>query len=379
MDGAYALSKKDIGIRDSYWRISLDEDSHPDELMVELSTACNYDCIYCFRRKMINEEITVMSRELALHIIDEAVEAGVSRISFSGWGEPLVNPHAVEIIHYAKEKGLWVLLNTNGYYLGDHLKELYRIGVDRIVVSIDSPYPDTYSLIRIGGDLARLIKALLKLRDWRIRDSSPVPEVNIQFTVNKYNYKNILPMIKLAREIGASRIVVSNIIPLTPEMEKSLACYMDRDCVENVESLRLDMARLSLDTGVEVHLPNFSASYSERFCPFSRNNAFFVRHDGLIAPCIYYAHHWTNTLFGIQREIHPVIIGDLKKEKLIDIWRRNMLLFRFKTYYMDYPSCLDCPLQEYCILTTDNRNDCWGNTPTCAHCPYSRDMVRCPL
>ncbi len=374
------MSNKNNGqFKDAYWLVKLSPESRPDELMIELTTKCNYDCIYCFRRRMINEKLEDMPYGLAVKILDEAWSLGVSRISFSGWGEPLVNPRAIDIIRYAKEKGFWVLLNTNGYFLPDKLGELYKLKLDKLVVSIDSPYPDTYSLIRIGGDLARLIKALLKLRDWRIRDSAPYPEVNIQFTINRYNYRNIIPMIQLARELGASRITVSNIIPLTPEMEESLACYMDKDCVEEVEKLKLDIARYSLDTGVELHLPNFSPSYSERFCPFAQNHALFIRYDGLVAPCIYYAHHWTNTLFGVQREIHPVIIGDLKKESLKSIWMHNMLLFRFKTYYMDYPSCLDCPLKEYCNLTLDNQQDCWGNTPTCSHCPYSRDMVRCPL
>jgi tungsten cofactor oxidoreducase radical SAM maturase len=366
-------------INEDPWRISISPESHPRELMVELTTKCNYDCIYCFRRRMVGEELGDMPYELAIKILTMAREAGVSKISFSGWGEPLVNPRALDIIRYAKEKGLRVLLNTNGYFLQDYGEELYRLRVDQIVVSIDSPYPDTYSLIRKGGDLARLVKALLRIRDWKIRDNTTIPEVDIQFTVNKYNYKNILPMIRLAKELGASRITVSNIIPLTPEMEEQLACYMDEKCVGEIEKLKLDIARLSMSGGVEVLLPNFSASYSERFCPFYKERAFFVRRDGLVTPCIYYAHHWSNTLFGVSREIYPVIIGDLKKENLRKIWLQNSLLFRFKTAYMDYPSCLDCPLKDYCLLTLDNMQDCWGNTPTCSHCPYSRDLVRCPL
>ncbi len=374
------MSNKKTGqIRDYHWIIAPSPDSHPEELMVELTTKCNYDCIYCFRRRMVGEKLEDMPYDLAIKILDDAWETGVRRISFSGWGEPLVNPRAIDIIKYAKDKGFWVLLNSNGYFLPDHLEELYGMKLDKLVVSIDSPYPDTYSLIRIGGDLARLVKALLRLRDWKVRDSSYAPEVNIQFTINKYNYKNLLPMIKLAKELGASRITVSNIIPLTPQMEDSLACYRDPNCIREVERLKLDIARYSLDTGIEIHLPSFSSSYSERFCPFAQNKAFFIRYDGLVTPCIYYAHRWSNTLFGVTREIYPVIIGDLRKESLRDIWFNNMLLFRFKTHYMDYPSCLDCPLQEYCNLTFDNQQDCWGNTPTCSHCPYSRDMVRCPL
>jgi tungsten cofactor oxidoreducase radical SAM maturase len=375
------LSNKNIGeptIRDSYWLIKIDTHSHPEELMMELTTKCNYDCIYCFRRRLINEKLGDMDYKLALKVIDEASSIGVKKISFSGWGEPLIHPRVLDILSYAKKKGLTILLNTNGYFLQDYPDKLYNIGLDELVVSMDSPYPETYQLIRIGGDLARLVKALLRLKNYKIRDESEKPRLSIQFTINKYNYKNILPMVKLAKELGASTIVVSNIIPITRELEK-ITCYMNPECIHEVEKLKMEIARISLDTGVEVSLPNFNGSYSERFCPFIRSKALFIRRDGLIAPCIYYAHHWKNVLFGVEREIYPIILGDLRRESLKNIWLRSNLMFRFNTHYMNYPSCLDCPLQEYCTLTLNNLSDCWGNSPTCAHCPYSRDMVRCPL
>ncbi len=364
---------------DHIWSVRINPNSRLRELMIELTTHCNYDCIYCFRRRMTGEEKGFLDYKLYQRIIDEGLEIGLEKISLSGWGEPLLHPNIIDIVRYAKERGVKVLLNTNGYFLGKYIDELYSLGVDEIVVSIDSPYPDVYRTIRIGGDLPRLINALLKLKEYRIRDVSPVPQLYLQFTINKYNYKNLAPMIKLAKELGASKITVSNIIPITKDFEEKISCYMDKECIKNVEKLRMELARISLDTGVEVSLPNFSNSYSERTCPFAQRNALYIRWDGKVAPCIYYAHHWRNVLFGVEREIYPVILGDLNRESLKDIWYRNKLVFRFKTYYMDYPSCLDCPLRDYCTITLDNRMDCWGNTPSCASCPYSRDMVRCPL
>lgn len=366
--------------KDGEWFISLIPESHPEEVMIELTTKCNYDCIYCFRRNLINEEDGLIDTGLALKIIDEAAITGVKKISFSGWGEPLLHPDALDILRYAKKKGLEVLLNTNGYFLKESIEEIFNIRVDYIIVSIDSPDDDVYKIIRKGGDLARLMEAFLRLLELRIEHTSKKPIVEIQFTINKYNYGNIYPMIRLAQRIGASRIVVSNIIPLSKKHEEQLACYLDGKCVSEVDKIKIKLAEISLETGVEISLPNFNRSCSERTCPYVSRRAIYVRHDGLVAPCIYYAHHWRNCLFGIEREIYPVIFGDLKKDKLIDIWRKpEYVRFRFRTYYMHYPSCLDCPVQEYCTLTLDNNSDCWGSNPSCAHCPYSRNLTRCPL
>ncbi len=43
------------------------------------------------------------------------------------------------------------------------------------------------------GDLGRTVDALLKLKKYKIRDTSRVPDLWINFTLTKYNYKNIVP------------------------------------------------------------------------------------------------------------------------------------------------------------------------------------------
>ena len=320
-----------------------------------------------------------MSPGLFYRVVDEAASAGVSKIVFSGWGEPLLHPRIMDFIAYAKSQGLGVLLNTNGYLLDEVVGELHELGVDNVTVSIDAASHDTYELIRRGGDLSRVVKALLELRNLRVK-GRPLPAVHIHFTLNRFNYMNILPTLKLAKDVGATRVVISNVVPMSSEVEESLTCYRDRRCVEEVLKLLDDIARISLWYGVDVSLPKFSSSYSERSCPFVSRQALYVRADGLVVPCIYYAHSWRVSLFGVERVVEPVVFGDLSRESLLNIWLKpEYVRFRVTTYFMHEPSCLDCPLQEYCTLTLSNRYDCWGNSPSCAHCPYSRDMVRCPL
>ncbi len=361
------------------WVLELSRDSHPRELMVEVTTSCNYQCIYCFRNKIIDEKLThMMSVETFRKIIDNAVVAGVEKISFSGWGEPLVNPRILDFIRMAKEKGLKILLNTNGYYLSKYLDDLYRLGIDELVVSMDSDEDDVYRLLRRGGDLGRVVDALLRLKEYRIRDARRKPDLWINFTLTKYNYRNIIPMVKLAEKLGARMLVVSNMIPLNEELEK-ITCYANSECVETVENLKTRLATLSLTYNVVISLPDVRLR-TERRCPFAAEKALFIRWDGKIAPCIYYAHHWKNYFMGIEREIYPVILGDIHRDKLTDVWRSpDYLRLKFMTEFSHMPSCLDCPVKDYCILTRDNKADCWGNTPTCAHCPYSRNMTRCPL
>jgi len=87
------------------WVITLSEESRPKEIMLEITTRCNFSCIHCFRN-MMSEKFTDMSIKLFKKIIDEASNIGVKWIVFSGWGEPLVHPNIIEFPKYVKERDL---------------------------------------------------------------------------------------------------------------------------------------------------------------------------------------------------------------------------------------------------------------------------------
>jgi radical SAM protein with 4Fe4S-binding SPASM domain len=166
-------------------------------------------------------------------------------------------------------------------------------------------------------------------------------------------------------------------LPLTKEMEKSLACYKSESCLSHLREFR-DKVDL-LAPYITIILPNISP-VSERRCPFISRQALFVRWDGRVAPCIYYAHSWSHVFDGIRREVKAITFGDINERDLMEIWRDPLYVsFRARVYFFRMPSCLDCPVRNYCLLTLSNESDCWGNSPTCAACPFSHDMVRCPL
>ncbi len=347
--------------------------------MLELTTKCNLNCTYCFRKFLSSREITEIDLDIARAIIKKASKSGVKRIVLSGWGEPLTHPDILEVISAIKSSGMEVLLNTNGVLLEEYVRDIHRLRVDSLVVSIDSASDEIYSKLRLGGDLYKIVHALQELRELRIRGPY-TPDLHIHFTVTKLNYACLTDVIKLAKDVGASHVVVSNVIPLSSDIEESLACYRDPSCTSSIEEVSYEAARLSLLYGISVLLPKFTTSVSERSCPFITKRAAFVRVDGLVTPCIYYSRRWSVTMNNITRELYPVVFGDLRTDELSEIWlSTSYVKFRVITYFMHEPSCLDCPLEHYCTLTLTNRYDCWGNSPTCAHCPYSRDIVRCPL
>lgn len=346
--------------------------------MVEVTTHCNYNCIHCFR-VLLNEPLGHMSMKTYERLLEIALRAGVSKLSFSGWGEPLIHPYIIDMLRIAKSKGFNILLNTNGALLTEYAKHIVDLGIDELVVSIDAVDPELYSNIRVKGMLGNVTQGLLRVKELLKERNQWKPVVKLQFTINRYNYRDLERIIDYAKNVGATHVIVSNIIPLTKKHEEELACYNDAQCLKEITRLWNVLGKKSLDSNVQVHLPSFNVVV-ERQCPFTRNYALYVRWDGLITPCIYYAHSWRNTFMGVERRIQAIVLGDINKDELLAVWRRKEnAVFRLRATLFNQPSCLDCPLVKYCTLTETNQIDCWGNIPTCAHCPYSHDMVRCPL
>jgi len=360
------------------WEVSLSKDSKPRELMIELTTECNLNCVHCFRNSM-RESFGRMTRDIMERILSEIEITGVKAVSLSGWGEPLCHPDFLWFIKELKTRGVKVLLNTNGTLLSKFAEDLVKLGVDEIVVSVDAVEPEIYKKIRRGGILSECIGGIKALYDAKRKYVSTKPLVGVQFTINTMNFDQIYKLALFANHLGVGLIYISNIIPVSREHEK-LACYSSQRCVEEVLKQIDKLAKELLSFWNIYVVKSYLAPTQSFHCPFIENDALFIRWDGKVAPCMHYSHDWKFVLNGIERNIKKVIFGDIKTQSLIDIWRNpDYIQFRFKAKFGYKPSCFDCELQEWCSYTFSNESDCYGNSPTCAHCPYARGLVSCPL
>lgn len=359
------------------WEVRLDARSHPRVLMVELSTNCNYKCLHCFRNAVKNFSPCNMSIELFERIVEEARGAGVNRIVFSGWGEPTSNPHFMEMLRESKQMGFQVALNTNGSTLEHDAEALVEIGLDELFLSIDAYDLQLYGFMRRPGDLTSLSNGLKRLFKTKISRNSFKPEVTAIFTITRLNISEITKALDFARSNGLKEVRFSNYIDFGTG-ESELECLSDEDCISEVRRELSKVSHKVFETGVKVIQPNLALSTS-RFCPFVSNRALFIKCDGSVAPCLYYARSWSTRVLGISRKIREVVLGDIRKESLIDIWRKKYAKMFMRLYFLRLPSCLDCDLAQYCLITRSNDFDCWGNRPSCAHCPYLHGFSHCPL
>lgn len=143
----------------------------PDHVDIELSTLCNMQCPMCYTRtedfkNKVRQQF--MSAKLYRKIVDECVRYNTYSIRLSLRGEPLIHPDIIEMIAYAKYKGICeISFLTNGLNLTPSLfKRLLEAGLTWMTVSIDG-MDEVYESIRTPAkfyDILSKIKACYTIK-----------------------------------------------------------------------------------------------------------------------------------------------------------------------------------------------------------------------
>ena len=132
---------------------------------------CNAKCPNC---PYTNSEIRsdykdrpFMNADTFKIIADQCGKYG-AWVRFSGGGEPMLHPQAVELIEYAKKVGARVGLITNGScFTEDSSKRLLRANVDMIEFSVDAADEESYQRVRQGLKWETLVKNVKRLVEFR--------------------------------------------------------------------------------------------------------------------------------------------------------------------------------------------------------------------
>ncbi len=159
----------------------------PLHLDIGITNACNLECTFCARTIRVNEnrfrKIAHMDFDLFKNIIDQAVEIGTFSINLNLLNEPFLHPKIMDMIRYAKDKGISdVHFHTHGGLLTEEKsKELLDSGLDKLFMSIDSPYKEKYNKIRVLSDFDNVISNLKKFKEMRDKKGQLSPMIRVSF------------------------------------------------------------------------------------------------------------------------------------------------------------------------------------------------------
>jgi len=148
----------------------------PFMVVVAVTYRCNAKCPACpYTQSTIRQSYKDMPFIGTLTFKKIARECGEygSYMRLSGGGEPLLHPHMIELIEYAKGVNAKIGLITNGSKLSfDVADRLLAVNTDAIEISADAADRKTYSDIRVGLDFNTLVKNVKYLVNQRNKTGS---------------------------------------------------------------------------------------------------------------------------------------------------------------------------------------------------------------
>jgi cyclic pyranopterin phosphate synthase len=134
-----------------------------DYLRVSITDRCDLRCIYCTplggSPKLDHDDI--LSYEEFLHIIQVAVDMGITKVRITG-GEPLVRKGVADFCRrLAALPGLQSLsLTTNGVMLEEFAQDIYSAGIHRINISLDTLQPQKFLRITRRDEFHRVWRGI---------------------------------------------------------------------------------------------------------------------------------------------------------------------------------------------------------------------------
>ena len=346
------------------------------KLYLEATTGCNLQCRTCIRNIWGDPSALMKwdTFEALMNSLDGLPE--LKRVVFTGFGEPLSHPRILEMIERVRQRGLAVSIGSNGLLLREKMaRELVRLGVDRLVVSVDGVKPETYGDVR-GAGLSELLDNVRRLNDIKQEVNTLIPALGIEFVVLKSNIDELPALTQLASHLNASRVLVTNVLPYTADMRDQMLYGYDPQ--PSLDARNWPVHSGAWVTWGSLDLPRMHWG-AERRCKFIQDRSMIIGWDGGVTPCYALSHNYSYyAIDGCAKQVERYVLGNVNQQTLADIWMsEDYVLFRSEVRSFHFPSCPNCDLRETCDLRQRNEG-CWGWNPSCADCLWAQDIVRCP-
>ena len=193
----------------------------PLHAQLALSDPCNHRCVMCWDHPPADRENASTASEARFgqepqrlmpfpifkSVVDDLHTLGNRRIELAGRGEPFLNPSAVDMIAYAKERGFEIQIVSNGSLLTREVsRRLVEVDADNMKISLNAGLPETYPAIHVSETPENYLKVKENLRvlaDEKAAAGSSNPHIQLSFVVGSLNFKEIEKMIEACHEVGA--------------------------------------------------------------------------------------------------------------------------------------------------------------------------------
>ncbi|MDH5200056.1 MAG: radical SAM protein [Candidatus Bathyarchaeota archaeon] len=291
-------------------------------IQVGASSQCTLGCVMCPRTRFPDAWSSAdMPPETYERIARSFPDA--RNVYLSGWGEPLLNAHFLDMVGSAKEAGCTVGFTTNGERLDEGaMRGLVELGADLTGVSLAGAAPGTHGSRRRGSDLNGVFSRIARLNAIKEEAGSDKPRVLLFFMMLKDNMEELLDCVERAAGLGADGVVATNLDYVGDQAQDGLKAFSCGAPTEGLAEKVSEAGGLAERLGVYFRAFPFEMS-RVRVCSEDPINNLYVSEGGDVYPCVYLGLPMVRIprIFCGSRTVLPrVSFGNVNERSLLDIW-----------------------------------------------------------
>ncbi|MFA4853728.1 MAG: radical SAM protein [Candidatus Omnitrophota bacterium] len=275
------------------------------EVIFSITNRCNLRCRMC---DIPCGKIEELSTDQWKKVINDSSRLGAQTVVFSG-GEPLLREDIFELIFFAKKNNLNACVTSNGCLIDEQVaSRLSASGANVVNISIEGT-KGTHDYLRGPGSFDKAASALANLRKYKI-------ETTVASTVSRYNYEDLLYVLEIAGEYGATtvRLQPFNAIFLK-DSARAGEFLIDKREIPKIE----DIIHRFIDISQERKISTNPANYLFKIPAYLTGKKFHpdncgalryscpINSNGDIFPC------WIEAS-------HNKLIGNIREESLYELW-----------------------------------------------------------
>src|SRR3954466_1548943 len=172
-------------------------EAEPVCLYLETTNRCNLLCTTCPRTFQALEPPGDMSWELFTQIVDQF--QNIARVVLHGVGEPMMVRALPRMIRYLKDRGTYVLFNTNGTLLtAKKHQAMIDTGLDELRVSLDAADAKSFLAVRGKNFFDRIVRNVREFTELQRQTGAELPRVSLWLTGLKETIDQLPAFVRLA-------------------------------------------------------------------------------------------------------------------------------------------------------------------------------------
>jgi radical SAM protein with 4Fe4S-binding SPASM domain len=294
---------------DEYNNNSIRLHSLPSKIVVQTTDICNLACKMCQLSKKAKK------RSMEVNLFDKIVSElfpTLIELHPTNIGEALISPWFDYLCEKMEQYGVLLDLTTNGMLLSKKKIKLIMPILRDIKISFDGSRKETFESIRTNASFTTICNNIRTLvHEIQSQKYHKQPNVSLQVTIMKQNYKQLPEIIEVAHNLGVKSVKAYHLFSFSKEMDKcSLINEFDKWHPILAQALRLgDKYNIHLELAeplatTQKHIDDLKV----RKCHLPWHES-WIDYNGKIYAC--HSHQ-------------GVSVGDITEQTFEDVWNSKL-------------------------------------------------------